>query len=685
MREQREYRNTLAGFLPGGKRGLIGLSAVAVMAFVLGGLLFGGGDQVTVGESDGHDHGAGSPSEPTMWTCSMHPQIKLPKSGKCPICFMDLIPLETGPGEDVGPRQLRMSDTARQLARIQTTRAERDFAEAEVRMVGRIAYDETRIAYITAWFPGRLDRLFADYTGVTVNKGEHLVDIYSPELLAAQEELIQANRSVKALDNTASPVLRSTAQATLEAARDKLRLWGLTTKQIEHIENTRETADHLTIYAPIGGVVVHKDAREGMYVKTGTRIYTIAELTTLWVMFEAYESDLPWLRFGQRIEFTSPSFPGDHFEAIISFIDPLVDPGTRTVRVRAVVENRDRRLKPDMFVRGTVKSRIDGKGQIIDEYLADKWISPMHPEVVKDKPGKCDVCGMDLVPAASLGFVGTELNREDAPLLIPATAPMITGKRAVAYVEIPSDKGPLFEGREVELGPRAGDFYVVKSGIAEGELVVSNGAFKIDSELQIQAKPSMMSPEGGVAGGSHQHGGAAAGRASGAPGGEMTAAVRMSESTDALEALAPVYDRYFDIQMALAKDDLTSATKAGGHLSTAVENVSKTVFSRKGHDRWMVLSKKLKKHAEQILNAKDITAARDGFFYLSEAAIELQKSFGHAGEEDFYLTHCPMARNGDGAYWLQTEDIVWNSFYGESMLRCGSIKETLESNAREER
>ncbi|MEJ2722863.1 MAG: heavy metal-binding domain-containing protein, partial [bacterium] len=119
----------------------------------------------------------------------------------------------------------------------------------------------------------------------------------------------------------------------------------------------------------------------------------------------------------------------------------------------------------------------------------------MHPEVVKDGPGKCDICGMDLVPAESLGFVGKPASNADAPILIPATAPLITGTRAVVYVQVPNDEGPLFEGREVELGPRAGNFYVVKSGVAEGELVVTNGAFKLDSELQIQAKPSMMSPQ----------------------------------------------------------------------------------------------------------------------------------------------------------------------------------------------
>jgi Cu(I)/Ag(I) efflux system membrane fusion protein len=327
-----------------------------------------------------------------------------------------------------------------------------------------------------------------------------------------------------------------------------------------------------------------------------------------------------------------------------------------------------------MFVRGIMKSRIDGDGNIIDEYLADKWISPMHPEVVKDGPGKCDVCGMDLVPAASLGYVGDKLDRKDAPLLIPASAPLITGKRAVAYVELPNDKGPLFEGREIVLGPRAGDFYVVRSGLEEGELVVSNGAFKIDSELQIQAKPSMMSPTGGVVTTGHQHDANSPPRRTSH---DEATVERSNESTEAREGLIPVYNRYFDIQIALAKDDANAAMKAGEGLSAALESVDMSVFSRSGHKHWMELSRSMLEQADRIATATDIELARDAFFHLSQATIELHKRFGHSGKASYFLAHCPMTRDANGAYWLQTEDIVWNSFYGASMLRCGSIKDTL--------
>ena len=435
----------------------------------------------------------------------MHPQIRLPGPGKCPICFMDLIPLETEGEDGLSPRQIHLSESAREMARIATTPVRRAFAERQIRMVGRITYDESNVSSITAWVPGRLDRLYADFTGITVKEGDHMVSMYSPELLAAQEELLQASAAVDSLAASGSTTLRSTALATRTAAREKLRLYGLSIQQIDAIVSSGTPSEELTINAPIGGVVIKKEALEGMYVQTGTRIYTIADLSKLWVVFEAYESDLTWLRYGQHVEFTSVSFPAEEFRAIISFIDPVVDASTRTVHVRAILENRAGRLKPDMFVRGVVRSRLNSRGDVVDRNLVGKWICPMHPEVVKEGPGACDVCGMPLVRAQTLGYASSSTSTADAPLIIPASAPLVTGKRAVVYVELNADGGALFEGREVVLGPRAGDFYVVHSGLEEGELVVTNGAFKIDSELQIRAKPSMMSPESGPSPGGHGH------------------------------------------------------------------------------------------------------------------------------------------------------------------------------------
>jgi Cu(I)/Ag(I) efflux system membrane fusion protein len=430
----------------------------------------------------------------TLWTCSMHPQIRLPHPGECPICGMDLIPLETGSGTD-NPRELSVSPTAARLMQIETSPVERKFVQAEVRMVGNVNFDETRTAYITARMPGRLDRLFVDYTGVQVKKGDHMASIYSPELLSAQQELFQAIDSVKALTNSESTIVRDVSQSTVDAVREKLRLWGLTPEQIQEIETRGTPMDHVTLYSPVGGIVIQKNAQEGSYVKTGDRIYTVADLSRVWVQIEAYESDLPWLRYGQKVSFTTEAWPGETFEGTIAFIDPVLNASTRTVSVRVNVDNPELKMKPGMFVSAVAHPLISEDGKVANPSLAGKWICPMHPEVVKDAPGACDICGMKLVTAEELGYVTQ--TPTNAPLVIPSTAPLITGTRAVVYVEVPGRETPTYEGREIILGPKAGDYYIVHNGLKEGERVVTQGAFKLDAELQIRAKPSMMSPEDG--------------------------------------------------------------------------------------------------------------------------------------------------------------------------------------------
>jgi membrane fusion protein, copper/silver efflux system len=420
----------------------------------------------------------------------MHPQIKLPEPGQCPICFMDLIPLESG-DEGLGEREISVSSYAAKLMELETSEVVRAFVEAEIRMVGKVDYDETRVSYISAWIPGRIDRLFVDYTGIPVKKGDHLAEFYSPELITAQEELLQAVRMLDSMKNSPSDLLKNSNKRTIEAIREKLRLWGFSAEQIREIEERGTPTDRMTITSPAAGIVIHKNAQEGMYVQTGTKIYTIADLSKVWVQLDAYESDLSWMRYGNPVEFTTQTYPGEPFEGTISFIDPVIDPATRTAGVRLIVDNADGRLKPGMFVRAVARPRVAAGGKVMNPDLAGKWISPMHPEIVKDESGPCDVCGMPLVTAESLGYVnGAE---GQAPLLIPVSAALKTGKRAVVYVEKPDTEKPTYEGRTVELGLRVGDYYIVKSGLEEGDRVVTHGAFKLDAELQIQAKPGMMS------------------------------------------------------------------------------------------------------------------------------------------------------------------------------------------------
>ena len=437
----------------------------------------------------------------TMWTCSMHPQIRQPKSGQCPICFMDLIPVESSDA-GISERQISFSPEALKLMEVQTTPVKREFVEARIPMVGKIAYDETRVKHITAWVPGRIDRLYVDFTGIQVKQGDHMVKLYSPDLITSQAEFLQAVKSAQTLDTSTQLVAESIRQ-TFRSAREKLLLLGLTERQIEDIEKASRPLDHLTIYAPLGGVVIHKHVAEGMYINTGSQIYTIADLSQMWVLLDAYESDMMWLRYGQDVSFEVEAYPGKAFHGTISFIDPRLDTKTQTVKLRVNVANEDGRLKPGMFVSAVVKAKVAEEGKVMAEHLKGKWVCPMHPDVVKDTAGACDICGMDLETTESLGYVPIDKTKEP-PLVIPTSAALLTGKRAVVYVQVPETEKPTFEGREVVLGPRAGDYYIVREGLAENEIVVTNGNFKIDSALQIQAKPSMMG--GGLPAGHDHHG-----------------------------------------------------------------------------------------------------------------------------------------------------------------------------------
>jgi len=434
-----------------------------------------------------------------FWTCSMHPQIKMPEKGLCPICGMDLIPVmeEDDSDDDNGMVSLRLNQKGRQLAEIETAEVKYKEVFNEVRLVGKVDYDETRLSYISAWVAGRIDRLFVDFTGIKVRKGDHLIKLYSPELVATQEEYIQAIKNLEETKESQLSVIRDTSLSTLNSAKEKLRLYGIDDKQVDEIAKRGTPQEHLTINSPVTGTVIHKNGYEGMYVKTGDKIYSIADLSKVWLFLEAYESDIQWLHYGQTVSVEAESYPGEIFQGKIAFIEPFVNEKTRTIKLRVNVDNKGEKLKPGMFVRTTIKATLGEGGKIYEEDLVGKWICPMHPDVIKGHSSTCDICGMNLIKTSEFGF-SDQPTQSKKSLVIPKTAPLITGKRAIVYVEIPTAKQSVnrYEGREVVLGSRAGDYYIVLSGVREGERVVTKGSFKIDSALQIQAKPSMMNPAG---------------------------------------------------------------------------------------------------------------------------------------------------------------------------------------------
>lgn len=607
----------------------IGLSlAMLALGWILGVSLKGG-----------HDHGsAAAGGDGTLWTCSMHPQIQALKPGKCPICAMDLIPLANDKGKQSNPRELVMTEAARELAKIETAPVERRIVEAEVELVGKVAFDETRTRTMAARFPGRIDRLYVDYTGIEVHKGDHLANIYSPELLTAQQELISAIRF----------------ESNVETARDKLRLWDVSEARIKEIEELGKPNDRMDIDAVLGGVVITKHVNEGDYVKTGEPLFTIADLTSVWVQIDAYESDLPWLRFGQRVEFEAEAVPGRAFEGTISFVAPTLDPKTRTIHIRVNADNPRQLLKPEMLVRARVFAKLAAQGKVIAPELKDKWISPMHPEVVRDKPGPCPVCGMALVKAEELGYAVLD-ETEAPPLIVPASAVLRTGKRSVVYVEVPDAEKPTYEGREIVIGPRAGDFYLVEEGLKFGERVVTQGNFKIDSALQIVAKPSMMNPSED--------------KGEPKPKFEVTPVFH--------ELFGGVFVAYLDNQEALAADSLDDSKAAANALVGALGKVDIALLQGDARIEWIEQLAALRGGAGIIAEADSLDDARIGFLPLSTSMLGLTRDFGLNPGDSAVEVHCSMAFDNIGASWLQLGKEVRNPYYGAEMLKCGDVKRTI--------
>lgn len=578
-----------------------------------------------------HSHEAGAAAE---YTCSMHPQIRQPNPGKCPICAMDLIPAESGKSDESGPREVSLSEHAKALAKIQTTVVERRYPDAKIRLLGKIVPDETLNRTLSARFPARIEKLYVNYTGVGIKAGDHLARVYSPELLTAQAELLSA---VTFKDERAE-----------NNARDKLLLWGLTQQHIETIVTNGKPSDTMDIDAPIGGIVMQKMINEGDYLETGSPLFMISDLTKLWVVFDAYEMDKTWLRFGQKVTFTVEALPGQSFEGKIAFVSPVLDTGTRTFKVRVNVDNHDLRLRPGMFVTGEVHARLTASGVAADTDLLGKWISPMHPEIVKDAPGTCDVCGMALVPASELGYATDA--QEEPPVVVPTTAILKTGKRAIVYVELPDNKKPTYEGREVVLGPRAGDVYIVAEGLAEGERVVTNGAFKIDSTLQLQAKPSMMS----------------------APPAEHKTIESSSELHLHVKELLTLY---YPIWSTLAADNLADTRAKAQHMQSSLEALHSHNSRGEAVEYFRKILRRQEDALAKIAGATNISEARMHFETLSIAMIECVRTLGIPEGTSIHLAYCPMAFEGRRADWLQPNDDLLNPYFGAEMLMCGAFDE----------
>ena len=449
-------------------------------------------------------HGdAGTPAEvdapAELYACPMMCTPPLAAPGDCPVCGMALAPveggelaLENGPtaGNDWHTSRIELSAQAIKLAEIRVSPVVRQAATADIHLFGKVDYDPAHMTKLSAFMPGVIDRVYVKRAGQFVRWGDPLFDIYSSDLQETQKQLIELMPYIpsflafqsgqphvaqevpvqdRKLDTSeAGEEQRKAAYRKMAAIRHKLSILGLPKRDIDELMKVGEATGIATVYASMYGQVVEQNAYEGTYINTGTTIFTLADPQYVWARLDAYETDFPWLRKGQEVQFETTAYPGEQFTAKLVYIDPVFNPETRTFGVGALLVEQGGRLKAGMLIRATVQAQLDAAGQV----------------------------------AAGPGANAA------APLLIPSTAPLITGRRAVVYVAVPGEAGQ-FEGREIVLGPKARDHYVVLDGLQEGEQVVFNGNFKIDSAIQILARKSMMTMQDGDIAESYHHVGSA--------------------------------------------------------------------------------------------------------------------------------------------------------------------------------
>ncbi|MTI88487.1 MAG: efflux RND transporter periplasmic adaptor subunit [Balneolaceae bacterium] len=600
-------------------------------ALVLGGLLLGyfffGG---TTEPQSLEEHIAETHTDEegnVVYTCSMHPQVHENEPGNCPICGMELIPANDSEG-DVTENEytLRMTNAAVKLAEIQTAPVRYGNAAHTFTLPGKVVENQNNVSSVTAHFPGRIRDLYVDYEGTYVTEGQKLASVYSPELIAAQQELLETIRYKKQ-----NPKL-------YEAARLKLRLWEFPESTIDDIESRDTIMTELDFFSPVSGYIAEVAINREEHTKEGGLMYKVVNLSSVWVDFNAFESNIASIAEGDHIQFSVEAYPGKKFESTVIYIDPFLDNDSRSVTIRAKVENKDSALKPGMLAQASVQSFVSDKKE----------------------------------------------------LMVPRAAVMWTGKRSIVYVQQQGSATPVFEAREVVLGQRAGNYYIVESGLKEGELVVSNGTFKIDSAAQLADKLSMMNREPGTGANRTGHEGHAMPAATSPQAPADTAdhsqhqpqpedeAERTGHSHD--DHLSTLVTEYLKMQNALVKDDFESAKKYLDAFANEVErnsemtNHQEHAAMHESHHKAMLAAIYASKEA------MDIKTLRNSYDEISAELTKAIQNQGYSEETPLYIQFCPMMNDGEGAIWISKQEEILNPYYGSAMIRCGETQEVISTN-----
>jgi Cu(I)/Ag(I) efflux system membrane fusion protein len=565
-------------------------AGILLIGIFLGSLISNEGEPADAAHSE-EEH---SKAEET-WTCSMHPQIRALEPGQCPICGMDLIRRDESGMTSGSSDEIVLSEEAFQLANVQTSVVGRSDANREIRLLGTVKPDEGRLYSQVSHLPGRIERLYVGFTGEYIRRGQRIVRLYSPELISAQKELLEAIKS------------KEVYPKLYEASRNKLKLWKISDGQIESIIASGEVQEQIDILAEHSGYVMKRNVEVGDHVTQGKNLYEIANLERVWIMFDAYESDLPWIHVGDEVEFQVRAIPGREFRGKVTYIDPFVSRDSRVAKLRVEVPNGDGKLLPEMYVNGLVRSRLD---------------------------------------------VGSDA------IIIPKSAVLWTGKRGIVYVKAPGTRAHAFRYREVQLGADLGDFYVVLSGLEEGEEVATNGVFRIDASAQLSGKTSMMNPERDPKGSD--------------PGSvEVDPAFR--------EQLGEVVNAYMRLKDNLVESkDLESSTAAKS-MREALDGIDRGLLDEKNGSRWDAQLERMQASLQGIVGSDEIDGQRKEFKNLSSTMSAMVQLFGWSSSErdTLYLEYCPMADEDQGGYWLSYEKEIRNPYFGAQMLQCGEVIRTI--------
>ncbi|MEM6377897.1 MAG: efflux RND transporter periplasmic adaptor subunit, partial [Bacteroidota bacterium] len=556
---------------------------------------FSGKAQVATQEQQAHQHEHQSGE---IWTCSMHPQIRQETPGDCPLCGMELTVMSNDNNSD--PTILEMTPAAAKLANIQTTivGASNVDSEQTLRLTGKVQTDERLASSQVAHLPGRIEQLYVTFTGAPVKVGQTIAELYSPELITAQRALIEAVK------------LKEINAGLLEAARNKLRYWKISETLIKEVETKGIIQEVFPIYADASGIVTQLKVAVGDHLMQGEPLFDLVDLSRVWVVFDAYESDLANIRLGDRIQFKTPALPNQDFQAKISFIDPVVNPQTRVVTLRTEVSNFRGLLKPEMLVSGDLK----------------------------------------------------QSRTKTASLTIPKSAVLWTGKRSVVYEKIPDAAVPSFRFKAVELGGTIGDHYEVISGLEAGAEVVTQGGFTIDAAAQLNNQASMMNQEVRFKGAVEEK--------------KVSLDYQAQASLAFRIQLEALLIQYLLLKDALVATDSKKAPEMATNFIEVLKDFKKPALEAEALAFWSEQREALESHGSLLVAARSIEEQRQQFEFVSMVMIKTIKAFGVA-KETYYIQHCPMAFDDKGADWISNVQEIRNPYFGDVMLKCGFVEETL--------